>query len=804
MKCTHGWADRCGDSNAPRLRTNCLKQSTNAMADLSLTDALSDCVDRPGQEAQVERDFVAQLEAEAFDDQIGETVGKTDYIPLLDGDDTATDMGTPLENGEKKPEGAQKPVFMEVGVTPLPAELPPSIAEPQAPLHRATDIQTPVKLDKAETKEKKMDDNMVRLDKSVHLDQVEQRSEKTSIAIPTKVEKEEEGNQNKSETTNENELGKKTDRAKDKETENEKRTEDQEPLGKVAVAGKIEDRVNKTKDKSQLMDMMANVVEKLEKAVEDKTGKMIQVSKETIIMEEIKPVEKVVKVTDVPEKTEMGDGKETKVSQAKPSQERQQTPVMMDTGFGTPAKHINTSTEENKMNGTKVVVTTMDSKKSVVEVTLVEDSQVEKSKVEVTLVEDSEVEKSKVEVTLVEDNKWESKVQVPKVSIIDKVEKTDEEEVAEKLHEKGEPERQEAEKPVSKVEIKENAKEEVKKTAEKEVKKEKSGKLATLTKKPAAKPSTGSSPLGKDPSSPEKKAKPPAHGATKPITVTKGATRRPAPSITSTNISASIAKKTPATKLTSAPAAGSKRPSSTSTSRPSSSVTSTITSTTRDIKPKTTTEKHAPVPKVTNAPTTLSTAGTTPTRNGTTMATRKIAPAARTTSRTTAPSRPALIAVTKKPLDSSKPRTSSTLSTAGVARTRTVATKSAMLSSSTGTTITTTEKKPLVPLNPRISTSSTVTRTTTFTSSRPTSRPGTAAVPDIKNVRSKIGSTDNMKHQPVQILNRKVDLSKVTSKCGSKDNIKHKPGGGDVKIGSQKVNLKDKAQSKSLYQWNIK
>lgn len=398
------------------------------------------------------------------------------------------------------------------------------------------DTQTPVKLDKAETKEKKMDDNMVPLDKSVHLDQVEQQSEKTSIEIPTKVEKEEEGNQNKSETINENELGKKTDPAKDKETENEKRTEDQEPLGKVAVAGKIEDRVNKTKDKAQMMDMMANVVEKLEKAVEDKTGKMIQVSKETIIMEGIKPVEKVVKVTDVPEKMEMGDGKETKVSQAKPSRERQQTPVMMDTGFGTPAKHINTSTEENKMNGTKVVVTTMDSntsevgvtlvedsnlQKSMVEVTLVEDSKVEKSKVEVTLVEDSEVEKSKVEVTLVEDNKvekskvevtlvedskGESKVQVPQVSIVDKVE-MDEKEVADKLHEKGEPERQEAEKPVSKVEIKENAKEEVKKTAEKEVKKEKSGKLATLTKKPAAKPSTGSSPLGKDPSSPEKKAK---------------------------------------------------------------------------------------------------------------------------------------------------------------------------------------------------------------------------------------------------------------------------------------------------------
>uniref|UniRef100_A0A4W5Q3J5 Microtubule-associated protein n=1 Tax=Hucho hucho TaxID=62062 RepID=A0A4W5Q3J5_9TELE len=78
------------------------------------------------------------------------------------------------------------------------------------------------------------------------------------------------------------------------------------------------------------------------------------------------------------------------------------------------------------------------------------------------------------------------------------------------------------------------------------------------------------------------------------------------------------------------------------------------------------------------------------------------------------------------------------------------------------------ERKPPVPRAPR------------------TPRPINAPLPDLKNVRSKIGSTDNMKYQPtggkVQIQHKKVDLSKVTSKCGSKDNIKHKPGGGDVKI----------------------
>ncbi|XP_038634757.1 microtubule-associated protein tau isoform X4 [Scyliorhinus canicula] len=109
--------------------------------------------------------------------------------------------------------------------------------------------------------------------------------------------------------------------------------------------------------------------------------------------------------------------------------------------------------------------------------------------------------------------------------------------------------------------------------------------------------------------------------------------------------------------------------------------------------------------------------------------------------------------------------------------------------------------------------------------------PVAVPMPDLKNVRSKIGSTENIKHSPgggkvqivhkkedystvqskcgskdkirhvpgggnVQILNKKVDLSHVASKCGSKDNIHHRPGGGNVEIKSQKVDFKDKAQSK--------
>ncbi|XP_039542206.1 microtubule-associated protein tau isoform X2 [Pimephales promelas] len=73
-----------------------------------------------------------------------------------------------------------------------------------------------------------------------------------------------------------------------------------------------------------------------------------------------------------------------------------------------------------------------------------------------------------------------------------------------------------------------------------------------------------------------------------------------------------------------------------------------------------------------------------------------------------------------------------------------------------------------------------------------------APMPDLKNVKSKIGSTENIKHQPgggkVQIVHKKIDLSNVQAKCGSKDNIRHKPGGGNVEIKSEKLDFK--AQSK--------
>ncbi|XP_059520854.1 microtubule-associated protein 4 isoform X8 [Myotis daubentonii] len=79
------------------------------MADLSLADALTE--PPPEIEGEIKRDFIATLEAEAYDDVVGETVGKTDYIPLLD-----VDEKTGNSESKKKPcpdtsqvEGAPSP-----------------------------------------------------------------------------------------------------------------------------------------------------------------------------------------------------------------------------------------------------------------------------------------------------------------------------------------------------------------------------------------------------------------------------------------------------------------------------------------------------------------------------------------------------------------------------------------------------------------------------------------------------------------------------------------------------------------------
>lgn len=82
-----------------------------------------------------------------------------------------------------------------------------------------------------------------------------------------------------------------------------------------------------------------------------------------------------------------------------------------------------------------------------------------------------------------------------------------------------------------------------------------------------------------------------------------------------------------------------------------------------------------------------------------------------------------------------------------------------------------------------------------------------APLPDLKGVKSKIGSTDNIKHQPgggrVQILDKKIDFSNVQARCGSKDNLKHTPGGGKVQIVHKKIDLSN-VQSKCGSKDNIR
>ncbi|XP_051496306.1 microtubule-associated protein tau isoform X10 [Apus apus] len=86
-------------------------------------------------------------------------------------------------------------------------------------------------------------------------------------------------------------------------------------------------------------------------------------------------------------------------------------------------------------------------------------------------------------------------------------------------------------------------------------------------------------------------------------------------------------------------------------------------------------------------------------------------------------------------------------------------------------------------------------------------QPSAAPMPDLKNVKSKIGSTENLKHQPgggkVQIINKKLDFSSVQSRCGSKDNIKHIPGGGSVQIINKKLDFSS-VQSRCGSKDNIK
>uniref|UniRef100_A0A8C4NAU6 Microtubule-associated protein n=1 Tax=Eptatretus burgeri TaxID=7764 RepID=A0A8C4NAU6_EPTBU len=83
---------------------------------------------------------------------------------------------------------------------------------------------------------------------------------------------------------------------------------------------------------------------------------------------------------------------------------------------------------------------------------------------------------------------------------------------------------------------------------------------------------------------------------------------------------------------------------------------------------------------------------------------------------------------------------------------------------------------------------------------RTSTQPVAMCLPDLTNIKPKVMSTVNIRHQPgggkVHIHTKKADYTHVTSKCGSKYNIHHKPGGGKVKIETSKLEFREKAKPK--------
>uniref|UniRef100_A0A8B9LRN4 Microtubule-associated protein n=1 Tax=Astyanax mexicanus TaxID=7994 RepID=A0A8B9LRN4_ASTMX len=597
------------------------------------------------------------------------------------------------------------------------------------------------------------------------------------------------------------------------------------------------DKVEKT-DKVDIVDKKDNMLDAFDKidkvdktGVSDKPDKAEQFDKneKTDKPEKTEKVEKV----EIPEKVEKIP--EVKAVDLLPKMDKEEK---VDKNEKVELKAETEKVEKDKIEKEKAEIEKADQKLE----EKLEKDKAEKDKPDQKQEKDKD-QKEKVEQKTEKEKVEVSKEEAQKVTVEEKTnqsEKVDKQEKPEKTEKAGKHEKKDT---TAKV--------------EKEDKTEKA-------KKQAAKPVASNGAPAKDLPSPDKKTKPVA-GATKPssakprpstVSNAVAAPKRPTPTLTptsTTTTSTTLSKKAPVPKVPTT-TAGTKRPAS-AASRPS-----TTTSASNEVKPKATTERRPPVPKATAAP-----ARSTAPKNGTST-TAASKPTSSLTSRTTASATTARRTVatktdkpaedkkpsTLKTTDSTRPKTTprpaTTTSSSTAARTRT--TKSATSTSTTTTTAP--EKKPPVPRVPRASSSTTTTSTTTRTAARP----GTATAPDIKNIRSKIGSTDNIKHQPgggkvtvsqsrtdalaqgsketketsqgkvqivskkvdyshvtsrlgskdnmkhvpgggnVQILSKKVDLSKVTSKCGSKSNIKHKPGGGDVKIESHKVNFKDKAHPK--------
>ncbi|XP_075562629.1 microtubule-associated protein 4 [Pelecanus crispus] len=364
------------------------------------------------------------------------------------------------------------------------------------------------------------------------------------------------------------------------------------------------------------------------------------------------------------------------------------------------------------------------------------------------------------------------------------------------------------------------------------------------------------------PPSPEKKTKPAAStpstkpAATKARPLSATSPKRPASATPGPN------------KKPTSPTAG--PTSATTPKRPATSTTRPSTLTPKETKPKVadakTTEKRTSLSKPPSSATPRTTVKSTPTTPRTTAASPVTAAAAAKNTATSPPKRPTSIKTDTKPADAKK--TSAKSPSADLSRPKS-ATGNAVKSSAT--TPTTTSSAPALagvatgrpkakPAASKPTTTSTATADAKKTTAKAPTKPSavskpprptsSVSAPDLKNVRSKIGSTDNIKHQPgggkgkiekkpesaaaarksepsavskmattkttvskegapkqpngkVQIVSKKANYSHVQSKCGSKDNIKHVPGGGNVQIQNKKVDL-SKVSSKCGSKANIK
>ncbi|XP_053198174.1 microtubule-associated protein 4 isoform X2 [Scomber japonicus] len=694
----------------------------------------------------------------------------------------------------------------------------PAVAPPVAPTEVKSD-----KMEKAEKKDEKLEDNIKKVDLFDTLDKDEHKSVKVEFAnseTPVKMEKE-------AKIEKQKEMEKEMEKIKEKEKEAEKIKEKEKEAEKI----KEENEIEKGKDKDKEQEKQPEKADETEKVKEKETEQLESMHQKT------EKEDKMIKVEDSPDKwvkteyvdkteksvkVEMTDNVENKPGKADnmENMDTNEKPKMEDKAeYKNTEKAEKTEMKDDKEQHIDIVEKTPEQQLTPVKLDTSFDKPEMKADMETKAAENvEEIKKEKADT--------------------DTAKKTEKEDMVEKSSEK--PLEKPAEKPTQKneKEQKQDKMQGEKKTVEKkDDKKDKAAKADGGDKAKRAKPATNGS--SATPSKDLAKTKP-AAGATKLSTAAKsrpstaGAsvgsasipTRRPTPSSTTSTSD----KKPTTTRAPSTTAAGLKRPSTTSTSRPSTATTAT----TREVKPKTTADKRPLVPKSSTTASNL-TGSTAATRNGTATAASRTA----TSMRTTASARTATTTAAKKPLasktdskpgeekktstmrtstaDSTKSKTTTTtrssVSTTAASRTRTAPTKPATPSSTTGSVP---EKKPPVPRVPRVASSTTASAAASRTT---TARPGSGAAPDIRNARSKIGSTDNMKHQPgggkipsasqsrgvasketsqgkVQILNKKVDLSKVTSKCGSKDNIKHKPGGGVVKIESHKMSFREKAQSK--------